>query len=96
MCPDVFDPTTDGFTYYDLWQAEKAKREEMQAALEAHAAWADAEHESPKMSTTFHERMDLCSYSEWLTDKALGRPHDENWHGVPRLILDFNYGERES
>ena len=59
-------------------------------ALEAHEAWAKAEHDS---LGSFHQRMDLCSYAEFLTDKALahvrGERFDKEWQGVPQLIITF-------
>jgi len=57
-------------------------------ALEAHELWAKAEHEH---LGTFHERMDLCSYAEFMTEKALahvrGEAFAKEWVGVPRLII---------
>ena len=67
-----------------------ARIAELTEALEAHAVWSDAE-ESPK-TTTLYERLDLCRYAEWLTDKALGRPHTPEFEGVPELILTIHRG----
>lgn len=57
-------------------------------ALEANALWFKAESEC---LGTFHERMDLCSYSEFMTEKALahvrGELFEKEWQGVPRLII---------
>jgi hypothetical protein len=57
-------------------------------ALEAHALWAKAENEH---LGTFHERMDLCSYAEFMTEKALahvrGELFEKEWQGVPRIII---------
>lgn len=33
--------------------------------------------------------MDVCSYAEWCCDKALGRPHAEEWEGVPRIVIEL-------
>lgn len=54
-------------------------------AVRASCLWAIAEQ---RTLGSFHDRMDLCSYAEWCCDKALGRPHAEEWEGVPRLILE--------
>ena len=59
--------------------------EELRHALEAEAAWHDAEDENPK-TTTFEERMDLCHYSEWACKKALGRDVPDEYEGIPRII----------
>jgi len=60
----------------------------MRAALTACAAWHWAERNH---AGKFNERMELCNYSEYLTQKALaiseGRPHDESYIGVPHLIV---------
>lgn len=66
-----------------------ALREEnrvLREALEACELWHRAETET---LGTFHDRMELCSYSEWITKKALGLPCDEEWEGVPRIVLHF-------
>ena len=54
-------------------------------AVRASAHWADAEQQT---LGTFDMRMNLCSYAEWCCDKALGRPHDEEWTGVPHIVLE--------
>lgn len=59
------------------------------AAAEAHLAWTWAEDQHDL--ATFSERMELCSYAEWLTrravDKASGAAAGEEYVGVPRLIV---------
>ena len=62
----------------------KPSYEDLLEAVEASCLWAIAEQRS---LGSFHTRMDLCSYAEWCCDKALGRPHKEEWEGVPQLIL---------
>ena len=57
-------------------------------ALEAHELWNEAED---KHLGTFHQRMDLCSYAQFMTEKALahvrGLAFDKEWAGVPRLVI---------
>ena len=57
-------------------------------ALEAQERWFEAEN---KFLGTFYDRMDLCSYSEYLMKKALahvrGELFVEEWVGVPQLII---------
>lgn len=53
-------------------------------AVKASCLWALAEQEH---LGSFNTRLDLCSYAEWCCDRALGRPHDSEWHGVPRIVL---------
>jgi hypothetical protein len=64
----------------------------MHMALEAHAAWHWAE--STTGASTFHERMELANYSQWLTARALaqaaGLPHTEDFSGVPRMLIGFD------
>ena len=54
-------------------------------AVKASALWSIAKHNN---LGSFHTKVDLCSYAEWCCDKALGRPHDEEWTGVPRIVLE--------
>ena len=61
--------------------------ERLREACRACEEWHRAESEG---LGTFHDRMDLCSYSEWATKRALGLPCDDEWKGVPRLVLKFN------
>ena len=68
----------------------KQINEELLAACEAHAAWAWAEHNHAQ--ATFHERMELSQYAEWLTQRALlvaagCNPESEKYRGVPQLIV---------
>lgn len=62
------------------------------AAAEAHAAWSWAE-ESHGATSTHSERMELCNYAEFLTNKALaaaaGEPFPDEYDGVPRIIVRF-------
>lgn len=64
----------------------------MHMALEAHAAWHWAENTTGV--STFHENMELCNYSQWLTARALaqaaGMPHTEDFSGVPRMLIGFD------
>ena len=53
-------------------------------AVRASCFWAEAENQH---LGTFDDRMNLGSYAEWCCDKALGRPHSEEWEGVPRIVL---------
>lgn len=55
-------------------------------AVEASCIWAILENENPKR-VGFSTMMDVCSYAEWCCDKALGRPHKEEWEGVPHIVL---------
>ena len=55
-------------------------------AVEASCIWAIAEHDN---LGTFHQKMGLRDYAEWCCDKALGRPHDEEWRGVPQIVIDL-------
>ncbi len=67
--------------HHDVWDA-----------LLAHAIWSLAEN---KNLGTFHDKMDLCSYAEWATNRALGLPNEkEEWVGVPRIVLTFNREEQ--
>ena len=52
-------------------------------AVEANVSWFEAED---KHLGTFHDRMDMCSYAEWASRKAIGQDVGE-FKGVPRLIL---------
>lgn len=58
-------------------------------ALRAHRAWDLAERTN---IGTFHDRMELCNYAQWLTEKTLrlidGEPEGEPFEGVPRLLLN--------
>lgn len=58
-------------------------------AVKAYKFWDIAEHHN---LGTFHDKMDLCSYAEWMGDKALGRAHKQEWAGVPRLVLTLKEG----
>ncbi len=68
---------------------------ELLEACQAQEAWFKSEREGLPKSTTFHERMDLCSYCEYMTAKALakvaGKPFDkkEEWEGVPQILIDL-------
>ena len=53
-------------------------------AVRATCFWHEAEHQT---LGTFYDRMDLCHYAEWCCDKALSRPHAEEWQGVPQIVL---------
>lgn len=61
----------------------------MRAALQANEVWHIAEDKS---LGTFHQRVELCNYSEWITRKALaadgGAPFDEPFQGMPRILID--------
>jgi hypothetical protein len=61
-------------------------------AAEAHAAWAYAE-EGHGLYSTFNERMELCNYAEFLTNKALammrGEPLPAEYEGIPRIVVRF-------
>ena len=65
----------------------------MLEALEACRVWHIAED---KTLGTFHERMELCKYSEWTTRRALatakGLAFDEEFNGVPRLMILSSQG----
>ena len=71
----------------DAKDSRSAPSQEAFAALrdaaEANLAWSVAEDLS---LGSFQARMELCSYSQWLTRKALGELSD--YQGVPRLLLD--------
>lgn len=58
------------------------------AACEACEAWHLAEKHT---LGTFHQRMDLCAYSEWLTKKSLAKSRGveftEEFEGVPRILI---------
>lgn len=59
-------------------------------ALLEHAAlanyiWHKAESES---LGSFHDRMDLCQYSDWICKKAIERKEEE-FNFVPRILLEF-------
>jgi len=54
-------------------------------ALEAVVAWFDAEDQH---TGSFHDKMELCNYAEWMSRKALGQNVDE-YKPVPQIILDF-------
>ena len=58
--------------------------DELLEAVRASAFWAEAEHQT---LGSFYDRMDLCAYAEWCCGKALGRPHDDEFRGVPQIIL---------
>jgi hypothetical protein len=62
---------------------------EMLEACEAHTAWAWAEKNHS--SSTFNERLELCNYSNWLTQKALakvqGKTPEDAYSGVPHMIM---------
>ena len=61
-------------------------------AVRAYKLWDICEEEH---LSTFHGRMDICSYAQWAGDRALGRPHDAKWCGVPWLVLIRDGGDHE-
>jgi hypothetical protein len=65
----------------------KPSYEDLLEAVEASCIWAILEHENPKC-VSFADMMDVCSYAEWCCDKALGRPHTDEWEGIPRIVLE--------
>jgi hypothetical protein len=67
--------------------AETAKLRETCEAMQAWF-WAEKHHET----TTFDERVELCNYAEWLTQRALMRadgkdPDADEYKGVPHMIV---------
>ena len=52
-------------------------------AIEACIAWFDAE---TKTLGTFHNRMELCNYSEWACRKVAGQ-YVEEYKGTPQLVF---------
>lgn len=68
--------------------AEVRRLREENAALR-HASQANLDwHESENKSLgTFWERVELCDYSQWCAKKALGLPCDEEYPGIPKLVL---------
>lgn len=66
-----------------LRTAKEAVR--LRAACEATLAWFWAEHEMPK-TMTFQDRMELCNYSEWITEQAVHGSNGEAYKGVPRVF----------
>lgn len=76
-------------------KADKAELERLRAendrlltAVEAMVRWFVAEDQH---LGTFHDRMDLCAFTEWTARKALGQEVGE-FKGVPRLILQVKPG----
>lgn len=65
-----------------------AENERLREAVQANVAWFDAENDHSY--TSFQDRMDMCSYSEWISRKALGLPCKEEWEGVPQIVLNIN------
>jgi len=61
-------------------------------ALMSSHLWHVAEENSKKYRIDFHERMNLCSYSEWAIKKSLGMEVEE-FKGVPRLVLTKSTNE---
>ena len=61
-------------------EALRAENVQIKQALRATNAWfyAEEHHES----TTFHERMELCNYSEHLIENAA-----EEYCGVPHMVI---------
>lgn len=56
----------------------------LREALEACAAWHYAESNNVG---SFQEKMELCKYSEWATQKALGLSSGVQYEGVPRMFI---------
>lgn len=52
-------------------------------ALEAVVAWFDAEDQH---TGSFHDKMELCNYAEWVSRKALGQEVGE-YVPVPKLLI---------
>ncbi len=78
----VLDETGEHVARCDTEEAAKHLVELRQAA-EAMVLWFDAEG---KNLGTFHQKMDLCKYSEWCARKALGQEVGE-FEGVPQLVI---------
>lgn len=52
-------------------------------AITAIVQWFDAE----RMNLgSFHDRMELCNYAEWLARKAAGQDVGE-YHGIPKITI---------
>jgi hypothetical protein len=66
----------------------KPSYDDLLEAVEASCIWAILEGENPKR-VGFNTMIDVCSYAEWCCDKALGRPHSDEWEGVPRIVLEL-------
>lgn len=66
-----------------------ASAPDLLAACRAHHAWSLAEKQN---GISFHAKMDLCAYAEWLTVKALAKVNGteaQAFSGVPRILLDL-------
>ena len=50
--------------------------------------WNDFENDTSRHDPGLHIAMDLCKYTEWCADVALGLT-DEPFEGVPRLVISF-------
>jgi hypothetical protein len=64
----------------------KPDYDDLLEACIANAVWFFAENNS---RGTFYDRMDMCSFAEWTTKKALGIECSKKWEGVPRLLLEL-------
>ncbi len=62
---------------------------DLREAVEASVQWFEAED---KHLGTFHDRMDMCNYAEWISRKALGQDVGK-FEGVPRLITTTGEGK---
>jgi hypothetical protein len=91
------DPTRGPHHQFDFYGTEADARLTCAApillqAAEAHAAWAYAE-EGHGLISTFNERMELCNYAEYLTNKALAMIRGEllptDYEGLPRIVVRF-------
>lgn len=68
----------------NAYEANQSELVALRTAAEANLAWNLAEELN---LGSFQARMELCSYSQWLTRQALGA--NAEYKGVPRIVLDL-------
>lgn len=65
-----------------------AMQEPLPESAAAWKRWNDFENDTSRHDPGLHIAMDLCKYTEWSADVALGLT-DEPFEGVPRLVISF-------
>ena len=77
----------------DVWDeiaamVKDAPEAELTESAVAWKAWNDFEDDYKRVDPGCRIAMDLCKYTEWCADKALGLT-DEPFEGVPHLVISF-------
>lgn len=73
------------------WRKQRARIADLEAVCAVMVRWFDAEEQN---LGTFHDKMNLCKYTEWAARRALGQDVGE-FSGVPRLLIVPNKTENQ-